>query len=88
MRHSPRPLFWKPIGATFFVAALRAILASFASAQSAPTNSAPNPYQTVTGWFHVPAGRAWGSSAFTLATTGLVDPGLRGACSATMGRVP
>ena len=28
-----------------------------------PTNSAPNPYRTVTGWFQVPAGRAWGSTA-------------------------
>ncbi|MEQ1946558.1 MAG: peptidyl-alpha-hydroxyglycine alpha-amidating lyase family protein [Bryobacteraceae bacterium] len=34
-----------------------------ASALGAPTNSAPNPYRTVTGWFQIPAGRAWGSTA-------------------------
>jgi sugar lactone lactonase YvrE len=27
----------------------------------APTNSAPNPYQTIEGWAKLPAGRTWGS---------------------------
>src|SRR3954465_7480790 len=27
----------------------------------APTNNAPNPYQTVEGWAKMPAGRTWGS---------------------------
>ena len=37
-----------------------AILAGSGFAENTPTNSAPNPYQTITGWFHVPQGRAWG----------------------------
>jgi streptogramin lyase len=45
-------------------AALAAIFgASAFGASIAPTNSAPNPYRTVTGWFHIPAGRTWGSAA-------------------------
>jgi secreted PhoX family phosphatase len=32
-------------------------------AETAPTNSAPNPYRTITGWFQVPPGRVWGSTA-------------------------
>jgi len=27
-----------------------------------PTNSAPNPYRTMSGWFHVPEGRVFGST--------------------------
>jgi sugar lactone lactonase YvrE len=34
-----------------------------AQAPVAPTNSAPNPYQTVEGWAKLPAGRAWGSTS-------------------------
>jgi secreted PhoX family phosphatase len=45
------------------VAILLAILTAAALAETAPTNSAPNPYQTITGWFHVPQGRAWGATA-------------------------
>jgi sugar lactone lactonase YvrE len=35
------------------------------SAQSpvAPTNDAPNPYQTIEGWAKMPAGRTWGSTS-------------------------
>ena len=29
----------------------------------APTNDAPNPYQTIEGWAKMPAGRAWGSTS-------------------------
>ncbi len=29
----------------------------------APTNGAPNPYQTVEGWAKMPAGRTWGSTS-------------------------
>jgi hypothetical protein len=33
------------------------------SAQTAPTNDAPNPYRTVVGWATLPDGRAWGSTS-------------------------
>jgi DNA-binding beta-propeller fold protein YncE len=37
---------------------------AFAAALAAqPNNSQPNPYQTVEGWFKLPAGRSWGSSS-------------------------
>ncbi len=29
----------------------------------APTNDAPNPYQTISGYFKLPAGRTWGSTS-------------------------
>ena len=32
-----------------------------AQANMQPTNSAPNPYQTVEGWAKMPQGRTWGS---------------------------
>src|SRR5262245_4855746 len=28
-----------------------------------PTNSAPNPYQTIAGWAKLPEGRTWGSTS-------------------------
>src|SRR5262249_19146976 len=28
-----------------------------------PTNSAPNPYQTISGWAKLPEGRTWGSTS-------------------------
>jgi hypothetical protein len=34
-----------------------------AQATMAPTNSAPNPYQTVEGWAKLPEGRTWGSTS-------------------------
>lgn len=34
-----------------------------AHATQAPTNSAPNPYTTETGWAKMPDGRAWGSTS-------------------------
>jgi hypothetical protein len=34
-----------------------------AAAPVAPTNDAPNPYKTVTGWAKLPAGRTWGSTS-------------------------
>ncbi len=43
-----------------------AILAfgAIGSAQSdAPTNDAPNPYKTITGWAQLPEGRTWGSTS-------------------------
>jgi hypothetical protein len=33
------------------------------TASDAPTNNAPNPYQTVVGWAKMPAGRTWGSTS-------------------------
>ena len=34
-----------------------------AQAQIEPTNSAPNPYQTIEGWAKMPQGREWGSTS-------------------------
>ena len=34
-----------------------------AQGQMAPTNDAPNPYQTITNYFKLPAGRTWGSTS-------------------------
>jgi sugar lactone lactonase YvrE len=34
-----------------------------AQASPAPTNNAPNPYQTIEGWAKLPEGRAWGSTS-------------------------
>ena len=31
--------------------------------QIEPTNSAPNPFQTIEGWAKMPAGREWGSTS-------------------------
>jgi streptogramin lyase len=41
------------------------VLTAALSAQRtvAPTNSAPNPYQTVEGWAKLPEGRTWGSTS-------------------------
>ena len=36
-------------------------MAAFAADE--PTNSLPNPYETVTGWFHLPEGRKMGSTS-------------------------
>src|SRR5437773_9778417 len=37
---------------------------SIAGAQTAaPTNSLPNPYETVAGWAKLPEGRTWGSTS-------------------------
>lgn len=30
---------------------------------AAPVNSLPNPYQTISGWAHLPEGRTWGSTS-------------------------
>ena len=41
-----------------------AVLATAAYAQTGPApNSQPNPYRTVTGWFHLPEGRTMGSTS-------------------------
>ena len=47
------------------VAALPLLIASVALAQApqAPTNSAPNPYETIAGWAKLPEGRTWGSTS-------------------------
>jgi sugar lactone lactonase YvrE len=48
--------------------------AAVVSAQSpvAPTNDAPNPYETIEGWARMPEGRAWGStSAVDIAPDGV-----------------
>ena len=48
-----------------FALAATLALAAAVSAQStvAPTNSAPNPYQTVENWAKLPEGRTWGSTS-------------------------
>ena len=43
-------------------AALPLLFAAAVAAQ-APTNSAPNPYETVAGWAKLPEGRTWGSTS-------------------------
>jgi streptogramin lyase len=40
-----------------------AAASSAAQATMQPTNDAPNPYQTVTGWAKLPDGRPWGSTS-------------------------
>jgi sugar lactone lactonase YvrE len=48
----------------FRVAALPLVLASVVAAQApTPTNSSPNPYETVVGWAKMPEGRTWGSTS-------------------------
>jgi len=43
-----------------------------AQATMQPTNDAPNPYQTISGWAKLPDGRAWGStSAVAIDTDGV-----------------
>ena len=50
---------------TFRSAVLGLALVATLSAQSTvtPTNSAPNPYQTIEGWAKMPEGRTWGSTS-------------------------
>jgi DNA-binding beta-propeller fold protein YncE len=40
-----------------------ALQAQQAQPQVEPTNSAPNPYQTIEGWAKLPEGRTWGSTS-------------------------
>src|SRR5688572_8139335 len=51
--------------ATITAAVLALGLAGWAFTQSdmAPTNNAPNPYQTVENWAKLPEGRTWGSTS-------------------------
>src|SRR5688572_27636617 len=44
---------------------LAIVSTTIASAQSqvAPTNSAPNPYETIEGWAKMPEGRTWGATS-------------------------
>jgi sugar lactone lactonase YvrE len=46
-----------------FVAALAAVATLAAQSTVAPTNDAPNPYQTIEGWAKLPEGRTWGSTS-------------------------
>jgi len=38
-------------------------LSDSAFAQTAPTNSLPNPYRSIENWGQLPDGRAWGSTS-------------------------
>jgi sugar lactone lactonase YvrE len=55
----------RPMQVALLIPALAATLAGPAAAQSAtkPTNDAPNPYNTVSDYFKLPAGRTWGSTS-------------------------
>src|SRR4030095_16793518 len=47
------------------IVAAALVLTATLSAQTtvAPTNNAPNPYQTIEGWAKMPEGRTWGSTS-------------------------
>jgi hypothetical protein len=45
------------------VAVAIAAAAGAALTQIAPTNTAPNPYQSIEGWAKLPAGRTWGATS-------------------------
>ena len=45
------------------LAVLAAAVSLSAQAQIEPTNSAPNPYETIEGFFKMPEGRTWGSTS-------------------------
>jgi hypothetical protein len=45
------------------VCALATGVAVVAQTKVEPTNTAPNPYQTIEGWAKLPAGRTWGSTS-------------------------
>ena len=42
---------------------LSAGLAAIAQSTQSPTNDAPNPYTTETGWAKLPEGRTWGATS-------------------------
>ena len=48
----------------FSVVCLSSMLGNvFAQADMEPTNDLPNPYQIITGFFNLPAGREWGATS-------------------------
>lgn len=52
--------------------AFAAVIALSAQSQVAPTNDAPNPFETIEGWAKMPPGREWGStSAVDIAPDGV-----------------
>jgi DNA-binding beta-propeller fold protein YncE len=51
------------VAALGFTAAMLVTAGLLAQDTVAPTNDAPNPYTTVTGWAKMPAGRTWGSTS-------------------------
>jgi DNA-binding beta-propeller fold protein YncE len=64
MQHARRHLI--PAAALAAAALGASVLLAQAPAQSPsmpPTNDAPNPYETVTGYFRLPEGRTWGSTS-------------------------
>jgi sugar lactone lactonase YvrE len=54
--------FWTKT-AVASAAAVIAVTGAIAQSTVAPTNDAPNPYETVEGWAKMPAGRTWGSTS-------------------------
>jgi DNA-binding beta-propeller fold protein YncE len=50
------------LGAAFAVAIAGGVAVT-AQSSSAPTNDAPNPYETIEGFFKMPEGRKWGSTS-------------------------
>src|SRR5438128_8234013 len=51
------------IAACALAATIAATIAAVAQGGDAPTNSLPNPYQTVENYFKLPEGRTWGSTS-------------------------
>src|SRR3974390_1721541 len=49
------------LGTVVIVCGLSALV--FAQTDVKPTNSLPNPYETVSGWAKLPEGRTWGSTS-------------------------
>jgi DNA-binding beta-propeller fold protein YncE len=47
----------------FIFATFALTLSTLASAQTAPTNSLPNPYRSIVNWGQLPEGRVWGSTS-------------------------
>src|SRR5512132_580771 len=57
------PMRTSVVIATLCAVTLHAPIPSQAQANIQPTNSAPNPYQTIEGWAKMPEGRTWGSTS-------------------------
>jgi streptogramin lyase len=64
LRRNPDMSVTRRFRSVIVTAAVLAVTATI-SAQStvAPTNDAPNPYQTIENWAKMPAGRTWGSTS-------------------------
>jgi len=57
------PQFSRLRGVALLVLLAPWLVASGAQVKIEPTNSAPNPYETIEGWAKMPEGRVWGSTS-------------------------